>query len=122
MHIIKKRRIIPTDIAIVTPWNEAKRHGIASINGLNFFVDDSALCEPYKTPKVGDKIIVYKYRKTEKGGRIEEGKLEGTTVLSGGDALYASKTVGCQVKVSKRMVLIALVVILIVIAAIVIVL
>ncbi|WP_173473688.1 hypothetical protein [Fibrobacter succinogenes] len=87
MHIIKKRRIIPTDIAVVTQWNEAKRLGIASINGFNFFVDDSALCEPYKTPKVGDKIIVYKYR-----------------------------------KISKRMVLIALAVILIVIVAIVIVL
>jgi len=87
LHIIKKRRIIPTDIAVVTQWNEAKRHGFDSINGLNFFVDDSALREPYKTPKVGDKIIVYKYR-----------------------------------KISKRMVLIALVVILIVIATIVIVL
>ncbi|WP_181369031.1 hypothetical protein [Fibrobacter succinogenes] len=46
----------------------------------------------YNTPKVGDKIIVYKYNKTENGGRIADGKLECVTVVSGGASLRASKT------------------------------
>ena len=77
-HVIKKRRTIPTDIAIVTEWDN------------------------------------------EKGGRIVECRLESTTILSSGFTLYASKTVACQVKITKRMVLTALAAILIVIAAVVI--
>ena len=70
----------------------------------------------YNTPKVGDKIIVYKYHKTENGGRIEDGKLECVTVVSGGASLRASKTVGCKVNVSPRVMLIALGVIIAVVA------
>jgi hypothetical protein len=69
----RKIRKIPIDIATVTQWNETEGGGIASVNGLDFSVNYSSLRDPYKTPEVGDRIIVYKYSKTEKGGRIVEG-------------------------------------------------
>ena len=110
------KKTIPTDIAIVSQWDEAKGHGVASIDGLNYFVKQSALRNLYNTPKVGDKIIVYKYNKTENGGRIVDGKLECVTVVSSGASLRASKTVGCKVNVSPRVMLIALGVVLAVVA------
>jgi hypothetical protein len=79
-------------------------------------VKQSALRNLYNTPKVGDKIIVYKYNKTENGGRIVDGKLECVTIISGGTSFHASKTVGCKVNVSPRVMLIALGVILAVVA------
>ena len=110
------KKLFPTDIATVSQWDEAKGHGIATIDGLNYFVKQSALRNLYNTPKVGDKIIVYKYNKTENGGRIADGKLECVTVVSGGASLRASKTVGCKVNVSPRVMLIALGVVLAVVA------
>lgn len=50
-----------------------KGHGVATIDELEFLVSKSALRNYHNTPEVGDKIIVYKYRKTMKGGRIEDG-------------------------------------------------
>jgi hypothetical protein len=70
----------------------------------------------YNTPKVGDKITVYKYNKTENGGHIEDGKLECVTVVLGGASLRASKTVGCKVNISPRVMLIVLGVIIAVVA------
>ena len=110
------KKTIPTDIATVSQWDEVKGHGIATIDGLNYFVKQTALRNLYNTPKVGDKIIVYKYNKTENGGRIVDGKLECVTVVSGGASLRASKTVGCKVNVSPRVMLIALGVIIAVVA------
>lgn len=106
MKFVKKT--IPTDIATVSQWDETKGHGVAIIDGLNYFVKQSALRNLYNTPKVGDKIIVYKYHKTKNGGRIVDGKLECVTIVSGGASLRASKTVGCKVNVSPRVMLIAL--------------
>ena len=116
------KKLFPTDIATVSQWDEAKGHGIATIDGLNYFVKQSALRNLYNTPKVGDKIIVYKYNKTENGGRIVDGKLECATIVSGGASLRASKTVGCKVQVSPRVILLVLGVILAIVAGIVIVL
>ena len=110
------KKTIPTDIATVSQWDEAKGHGVATIDGLNYFVKQTALRNLYNTPKVGDKIIVYKYNKTENGGRIEDGKLECVTVVSGSASLRASKTVGCKVNISPRVMLIALGVIIAVVA------
>jgi hypothetical protein len=70
----------------------------------------------YNTPKVGDKIIIYKYNKTENGGRIEDGKLECVTFVSGGASLRASKTVGCKVNISPRIIYVVLGVVLAVVA------
>lgn len=102
------KKTIPTDIAIVSQWDEVKGHGIATIDGLNYSVKQTALRNLYNTPKVGDKIIVYKYNKTENGGRIVDGKLECVTVVSGGASLRASKTVGCKANVSPRVMLLVL--------------
>ena len=113
------KKTIPTDIAIVSQWDEAKGHGVATIDGLNYFVKQSALRNLYNTPKVGDKIIVYKYNKTENGGRIVDGKLECATIVSGGTSLRASKTVGCKVNVSPRVMLLFLGVILAIVAGVV---
>jgi hypothetical protein len=113
------KKTIPTDIATVSQWDEAKGHGVATIDGLNYFVKQSALRNLYNTPKVGDKIIVYKYNKTENGGRIVDGKLECVTVVSGSASLRASKTVGCKVNVSPRVMLIALGVIIAVVVGVV---
>ena len=66
---------IPKEVATVTQWNKAKGHGVATIDELEFLVSKSALRNYHNTPEVGDKIIVYKYRKTMKGGRIEDGEL-----------------------------------------------
>ena len=110
------KKTIPTDIATVSQWDETKGHGIATIDGLNYFVKQSALRNLYNTPKVGDKIIVYKYNKAENSGRIVDGKLECVTVISGGASLRASKTVGCKVNVSPRVILLVLGVILAVVA------
>jgi len=110
------KKTIPTDIATVSQWDEAKGHGVATIDGLNYFVKQTALRNLYNTPKVGDKIIVYKYNKTENGGRIVDGKLECVTVVSGSASVHASKTVGCKVNVSPRVMLIALGVIIAVVA------
>ena len=114
------KKTIPTDIATVTQWDEVKGHGIATIDGLNYFVKQTALRNLYNTPKVGDKIIVYKYNKTENGGRIVDGKLECVTVVSGGASLRASKTVGCKVNVSPRIIFLVLGVVLAIVAGIVI--
>ena len=114
------KKTIPTDIATVSQWDEVKGHGIATIDGLNYFVKQTALRNLYNTPKVGDKIIVYKYNKTENGGRIVDGKLECVTVVSGGASLRASKTVGCKVNVSPRIIFLVLGVVLAIVAGIVI--
>ena len=116
MKFVKKT--IPTDIAIVSQWDEVKGHGIATIDGLNYFVKQTALRNLYNTPKVGDKIIVYKYNKTENGGRIVDGEHECVTIVSGGASLRASKAAGCKVNVSPRVIYVVLGVIIAVVAGI----
>lgn len=110
------KKTIPTDIATVSQWDEAKGHGVATIDGLNYFVKQTALRNLYNTPKVGDKIIVYKHNKTENGGSIVNGKLECVTVVSGSASLRASKTVGCKVNVSPKVIFFVFGVILAVVA------
>ncbi|WP_406538933.1 hypothetical protein [Fibrobacter sp.] len=66
---------IPKGIATIKQWNKTKGCGVAIIDGLDCFVNKSALRDLETEPEVGDKIIVYKYHKTMTGGRIDNGEL-----------------------------------------------